>query len=331
MSRPSRGAQPQCTRGPADHFETNPRPLRIFLRRNPYRGMSGSAMPDCFVAGWHEDAVDQPDRLTAFVDHELVHNWVGLTGTDAVWFNEGLADYYSMVLPHRLGLLQTETFLERADEITRRCLASKWHDTPLNEVALDYWSDPRAHDVAYVRGVLYVAELDRVLRVQGGIQLDDLLKRVHDHFAQGSPGNITDWMRWVREVLGPVSVALHANVLDGSGPAPEGDLWQTGRDPAMVEVPVVEPGFAFSTFLTRVVTGLTLDGPAAEAGLREGDELMDLPRYGELLGWPANRSLTLTVRRGTQLTKHTMALGPQAVSVPQWSHAARHAPLPTVR
>lgn len=319
--------------GLADLFGEPTPPLSIFLRRNPYRGMSGSALPGCFIAGWHKDAA-RSDRLHAFVDHELVHDWLGVENEhdNAVWFNEGVADYYGIVLPHRLGLLDDETFHVRVDEIVRVYLASPWRDRPMADLAPRFWDDPRIHQLAYVRGMLYLAELERLLTARGDrVTLDDLMRRLRDRRMSGSAATLDHWKSWVVDAVGDDDAQLLEGVLDGQMSMPAGDLWRTGRTPDLETVPVIDPGFSFSTFVTRVVTGLDSDGLAAQAGLRDGDELLDLPPYSHLLGVPANREITVTARRGATSSTHTFPVGRETVPVPQWARPQPDGHRPTVR
>lgn len=300
--------------GLADLFGEPTPPLSIFLRRNPYRGMSGSALPGCFIAGWHEDAA-RSDRLQAFVDHELVHDWLGIENEqdNAVWFNEGVADYYGIVLPHRLGLLDDETFHARVDEIVRVYLASPWRDRPMADLIPQFWDDPRVHQLAYVRGMLYLAELERLLAAQENrVTLDDLMRRVRDRKISGSAATLDDWKAWVVDAVGDHDAQLLGGVLDGQMSMPAGDLWQTGRTPDLETVPVI-------------------DGLAAQAGLRDGDELLDLPPYSHLMGVPANYELTVTARRGAAASTHTFSVGHETVPVPQWARPQPGGHRPTVR
>ena len=118
----------------ADFFEQPIADYRIFLRHNPYRGISGSTLRQSFVAGWNEQTVDSVERLESFIDHELIHEWVCLEGSydETVWFNEGIADYYGIVLPHRHSLLTEADYLSRVNLSARQCFASPYHGQPLS-------------------------------------------------------------------------------------------------------------------------------------------------------------------------------------------------------
>ena len=153
----------------ADFFEQPDADYRIFLRHNPYRGISGSALRQSFVAGWNEQTVDSVERLESFIDHELIHEWVYLEGSydETVWFNEGIADYYGIVLPHRHGLQTEADYLSRVNLSARQCFASPYHGQPLSRVSDQYWTDFRAQQVPYGRGMFYFAELDAELRQRG--------------------------------------------------------------------------------------------------------------------------------------------------------------------
>ena len=58
--------------------------------------------------------------------HEVVHEWLRLDGPveDVTWFNEGAADYYSLVAPLRAGLIEETAFLAAVNLEARECYAN---------------------------------------------------------------------------------------------------------------------------------------------------------------------------------------------------------------
>lgn len=110
----------------AEAFDVPARPYRVFLRTSPHRGANASAHPASFVMTTNPAAPLDLQRLEATITHELVHEWLHVDGPaeETTWFVEGVADYYSLVLPFRAGLIDEDTFLGEVSIAARMGYAS---------------------------------------------------------------------------------------------------------------------------------------------------------------------------------------------------------------
>jgi hypothetical protein len=305
----------------ADVLGEEPGPYRVFLRCNPYRGLSGSALPGAFVAGWNAQSIDLADQLEAFIDHELVHEWVRLDGSyqETVWHNEGLADYYGIVLPYRAGLISAGTFLDRVNLQARFAYASPFRDEPLADLAPRYWSDFRAQQEPYYRGFFYFARLDAMLRDRGS-GLERLIRQLRSD-RRAKPVGVRDWQAMVTAEIGIAGQELLDDVLTGQALLPPASLWGDGFRCGLTEAPVVDPGFDVTAFITGAVTGLRPESPAAQAGLLDGDTLTDLPDYNSLVRQPPRQAARVTVLRSGRELRIRVPSGSKTVQVPEWSMA----------
>src|SRR5699024_4038051 len=129
-------------------------------------GTGGTALPGSFAFGFSATEETDADELRSLLAHEMTHNWPHLDGppADTSWYSEGMAEYYSHVIPLRSGLLSRERF---AKQLSDRHLV---YDTnPLrtlsnaeaNEMA---WLDPRAQRIPYGRGLAYLIATDAAIR-----------------------------------------------------------------------------------------------------------------------------------------------------------------------
>lgn len=134
-----------------------------------------------------EDQLD-PTWLKFLFAHEMVHNWIHLNddpfGT-CTWYVEGMAEYYSAVLPLRMGAVTRE---ELANQLNKR--AADYYENPRRtatnaECGAGLMSDRELTRVPYGKGFFYLTYADSRIRqaTHGGKCLDDVtqaLRRRYD-------------------------------------------------------------------------------------------------------------------------------------------------------
>ena len=128
---------------------------------------------------------------------------------------------------------------------------------------------------------------------------------------------MNDCHSMVEGAVGDLASDLLSQVLVGSTQPPPPDIWGDELECYLEEVPVIDPGFDTTTFISGTVSGLEAHTPAAAAGLRDGDVISDLPRYEELVNLSPGQGIKLRVA-GSQA--RTVAFRPytESATVPQW-------------
>lgn len=81
---------------------------KIFLRRDPFKiSGGGSGAGKAFISGYSAFGGMDVKRWLNVLAHEMVYNWpcmdMKIPGY-GTWYSEGTAEYYSTVLPYRVGL-----------------------------------------------------------------------------------------------------------------------------------------------------------------------------------------------------------------------------------
>lgn len=307
-------------RAMAGAFDAAPHPYRVFLRASPHRGMSASAHPASFVVAMDPSAPADERAIERTVAHELVHEWLHLDGPadDVTWFNEGVADYYALVLSLQHGLIDEHTFLSEVNTAARFGYASPFHDLTLHEAARLYWSDFRAHRLPYVRGMFYLADLDARLRQSPGRHsLDEVVRQVLSEQRAGQHVGVEEWCAIVDQVLDQDEQAQIQRLVYSGEARPRHGTFGSRFVIEESEVPVLEPGFDPSTFPARRVQGLVPGGLADRAGLRDG-EPVQLPRYEEAINLNLGEELIAEVWRDGRLVPLAISLGEDSIVVPQW-------------
>jgi predicted metalloprotease with PDZ domain len=309
----------------ADTFDAPAHAYRVFLRTHPHRGVNGSAHPASFVMGLNPDRPLDPGSLYETLAHELVHEWLRLDGPveDVTWFSEGAADYYSLVVPFRAGLIDETAFLAAVDLESRECYANPRRHLTIREAQRLFFTDFLAHRLPYTRGLFYLADLDSRLRRETSDDrcVDDVVREVVRRRRAGERVGLAEWCAAVEDVLSSAEwPVLEAMVFTGTGRPGDGCFGPRFAQET-VDVPVPDLGWDVSTLLTRTVTGLRPGGAAAEAGLLEG-ESVDLPRYLEIVGLNVGDVLKVGVIRNGEPVRLALPLGGGVAPVPQWRSAS---------
>jgi carboxypeptidase C (cathepsin A) len=106
---------------------------RVLIRKNPYASGGGTASHRSFMFGWNEAHPPTDASLEDLLAHEMTHNWPRLSGEhgQTSWYGEGSAEYYSILLSWRAGVISSEEFLKR---INGR--AANYYRNPLQTLTL---------------------------------------------------------------------------------------------------------------------------------------------------------------------------------------------------
>lgn len=271
---------------------------RMFLRKHPYHGNGGTALHRSFALGWSDTQAQTADELSNLLAHEITHNWPRLDGDhgETSWYSEGTAEYYSIMLPHRAGLIDDATFLELVNDRVRGYCTNPLQTLTTAQAAELYWTDPRAQRVPYGRGLFYLIDLNAKIHAasDGKRSVDDLVLTVLERQRAGENVSVADWIALVTDELGDQGAEGFAALDAGEWVVPPTDALGSRFTRHEITDHVMELGFDFAAVQKGVVTGLRPDSAAAHAGIHEGDRLLRVPTNSELTnGGTVEVSLTL--------------------------------------
>ncbi len=209
-------------------FRDDQKAYRIFMRHDLTESSGGTALARSYMFGWNDrqkmTVLEQQNLLA----HEMVHNWPHLNdnpyGT-TTWYAEGTAEYYSIMIPLKNGLITKEQALQQIQKRTDGYYTNPTRHLSNLEAAKICWQDRRAQRLAYGRGIFFLANTDAKLRraTAGKAGIDDV---VLDILAQGKRGVTLGnevFLDAVRRI-GGIDVTEDWRVMHASGHfAPDGD------------------------------------------------------------------------------------------------------------
>lgn len=158
---------------------------RIFMRKDPYKNSGGTALHRSYMFGWNDtQPVSVADKQNVLA-HEMVHNWPHLNdhpyGTTS-WYSEGTAEFYCVMLPYRMGLIDKETVLKEVQRRTDDYYTNPTRHMENIEAAKICWVDRRAQRLPYGRGFFFLANTDvKIRQATGGKYcIDDVVLAIQE-------------------------------------------------------------------------------------------------------------------------------------------------------
>jgi predicted metalloprotease with PDZ domain len=309
----------------ANFFGDDEQLFRIFIRRNEYKCASGRGLHRGFVFSWTPLSPKDEDIVQDFLMHEIVHNWPRLGFTtggpqDLVdgWFNEGIAEYYSLILPYLFGIMTEEQFIQRFNWRISGYYTNSDRAVENKDVQDRFWLPGRVHRIPYQRGFMYFVQLAYKLHNSGKRPLDELITDMIKLRATGKPHGIHVWLSLVERELGSMALDNYKDMSEAKPiilPPDVAKVWISNNKWRLEPVRQEEFYLGFPeenlSAEPRVIAGLDLESRAAEAGLQEGDQIT--LRYGFLSDadvWP--NLFTMNVKRGNDQTPHEIIWWPRS-------------------
>jgi len=293
----------------------------VFLRSNPINPGGGVEVQHSFVGTFGPDTSPEDFKLT--LAHEMVHTFVGaLDDKDelaASWFSEGLAVYYQRLLPWRAGLISGKAYLQDINLTAARYYTDKLNTTPNTDIAKRFWADTRVRVLPYDRGALYFTQLNAEIQAasHGRRSLDDLLLAFLSRRNRDLDVTNSDWVAAVVKEIGPRGKQQFEDMMRGKLIVLASDTFGPCFRRVSVSMRRYDLGFTPDVLIEskRIVRGLIPGSNAAEAGLRNGDQIIE-PVPQDAIQADQNALLHLTIRRSGQVM-HIQYL-PRGASVPTW-------------
>jgi predicted metalloprotease with PDZ domain len=235
--------------------------------------------------------------LASITAHEIFHAWnvKRLRPADLVpyrydrpqptpwlWVSEGITDYYADLALVRAGVVDSATFLMLTLEKIREVAAAP--PVALEDASLSSWIQPTdgTASLYYPKGSLAGLLLDIMIRdaSDNRASLDDVMRALYQRTYRAGRGfSPDDWWKTISELAGRGAFDTFADRhIDGREPFPWAAVAPlAGLRFAVDSVREPRIGIGTATMDGReVVTNVVPGSPAAESGIRLGDQLVSL-------------------------------------------------------
>lgn len=279
---------------------------RVFVRKQPYRAGGGTALTRSFMFGYSELTPPDPAHLQFLLAHEITHNWPRIEGKEADqnWFAEGSAEYYSLLLLLRSGVISQDQFLDAFNDRAEAYYTNPFQSLTIDQASERSWQDDRAQIVPYGRGMLYLANTDAEIRTasRGRRSLDDVEQALVAARRAGKTVGLDQWLALVSHELGPRAVVEYKAMASGMKIEPRANVFAPCLKPVPAAMRMFELGFEHRSMTGggHRVQGLVADSQAAKAGIQNGDLILDHSDIQDTEG-RADAEMILTLKRGNQV------------------------------
>jgi predicted metalloprotease with PDZ domain len=188
-------------------------------------------------------------------------------------------------LPYRFGLRGFDYLLGRLNAVLQAYGSSPRINMDIVDSQRSFYDDWYAELIPYMRGCVYLLQIDSSLRKASGIfgfdqmsPLDDIIVDMGQRWQRGERLQASDWLTYLWPYLGDMSqgfrAMLRGTTIDLKDVLVAHEDWIL--DTSMQEI--LEFGLDKSSTNTRIVSGLVQGSRAAIAGLKNGDKILSTSR-----------------------------------------------------
>jgi hypothetical protein len=266
--------------------------VRILIERSKEEGVTRGTHTDAGLVVELPGTLPLSEPAKELIAHELFHDWLGsqLVGGDSlVWFSEGFTDYLALWHAASQGVIPPKRFADRILSIEREARSStsfgrvKFADPGIQ------WRDGDGPNetLAYRGGALLAFIVDAELRQNHKQTASAVIRGLFE--STSGTYHLAD----IRDVMTQLSLAhLYEQAIAGSEMPEASPLlvalgFEETRETASLTYLGIEARFEGAAdsvdIVPAVVTAIDSAGPAASAGLLQGDRIV---AYGAQRGNP---------------------------------------------
>lgn len=273
------------------HFQDEGGSYRAFLRRVP-TGSKGTVLLSSSIIDYDEEIVNEHDwHLVRLLNKTMVSAWLRLSeeddGRKNDWFAHGLSSLFTVYLPFRFKQRGPDYFRATVNAFlsayyTNPLVSKSWSELDSPDPSQEWYASPAKATRAFVYMLKMDAYLRRAAKARGKDverPLEELVRRLCTGKRSGEKVQRADWITGIAGWLGPEDAERHfQEMLEDGGKLNElGDMTSSFGNtygPQPVEQEYLEFGFDKRSLQEGVIGGVVERSRAAEAGLRNDDQVV---------------------------------------------------------
>ncbi|ETS78695.1 hypothetical protein PFICI_08548 [Pestalotiopsis fici W106-1] len=275
----------------ADFFEDQGDDFYVFFREHPYPGTGGTALSRSFMYTYSVEEHEEPEPFMVKLKklaHEIVHEWATFNegGPEENWYHEGLAEYYSLVFLHKLGILDDEAMIQEVNGRLSAYYTSPFVLTSNRDITKLTWASHTTQTLPYRRGFVFAILANAIIQqsTEQELSLDNLVLDLKRQLGS-CPVGPDQYIDWITSKTGRDGRKMHTDMSEARSLLKLPDqsfpvALRSGKNLQLTredQYPF-DMGFDESTGVAKqVVQDLRPESRAWEAGLREGDRLRKWP------------------------------------------------------
>lgn len=187
-----------------------------------------------------------------------------------------MADYYSLILLWRFNIWDDKTFLLYINKEAGAYYGNPALSMTNDESARKAWISFGAQTLPYKRGSMYLLDLNAKIRAANNSRsVDDLVLDMLHRRYDGRPYGKDVWIDLIKKELGSKAVQDFEAMADGKLIVPSSDSLGPKFELVREDREPLEVGYDERSFSTLVIEGLVAGSRAEEAGLRNGDIVIE--------------------------------------------------------
>ena len=167
----------------------------------------GTALTRSYMCVYQPNARLTRKWIKFLFAHEMVHNWIHINNSPfgiCTWYLEGMAEFYSAVLPMRMGIVTKEELLEELNKRADQFFLNPYIDTPNEVLGRNLMANKEMTRVPYGRGFFYLTHADAEIRKasNGAKCLDDVMQEIRDMERQDPKIQNEAWLSAYGKIVG---------------------------------------------------------------------------------------------------------------------------------
>lgn len=297
-------------------FFSSPNPFRVFLRE-VHTIYGGTGATDSYLLEYSQGAASEitDESMAELLAHETIHEYALLRPTASIpdgqqeyedaWYVEGIANYYGAIATHQGGATTHAQLIKTLNGYGQAYYTSPTINMNYGEALKRTWENIHITRISYQRGFIYLAaENARIQAATNGKKsIDDVALALYRRRLAKQTHDIAQYRSMVAGIIGKEEEEKNYSAMyRGDIIVPASDcLASLGLKLVRCDAEKFELGFD-SRALGRehVIKALVKGSRAAQAGVREGDEVLE-----SWMAWGAADKLDgmmrVKVRRGDQV------------------------------